>query len=65
MLLTEYKRQTYIERENHELKTPLSLATPGEILRKNLPPAARAITSPQSAQLANIGMGAECEASEG
>jgi len=25
-LLTEYKRQTYIERENHELKTPLAVA---------------------------------------
>jgi transposase len=24
-LLTEYKRQTYIERENHELKTPLAV----------------------------------------
>ena len=24
-MLTEYKRQTYVERENHELKTPLAL----------------------------------------
>ena len=24
-LLTEYKRQTYVERENHELKTPLAV----------------------------------------
>ena len=24
-MLTEYKRQTYVERENHELKTPLAV----------------------------------------